>query len=138
MNITPEQLEKVERVLKKNYELLSEAFSEDEYEILAALLKALAHPTRLKIAFILYTAQNHKVCVSNIVELLGIPQPNISQHLFVLKSAGVISCERHKNFVCYQLNDGLPKKIIETIISDKACFKEFFNSQGEEKKEETK
>ncbi len=130
----PENLEKVQEMLKENFELLNEAFSEDEYEILAALLKALAHPTRLKIAFILYMAQNHKVCVSNIVDLLGIPQPNISQHLFVLKSAGVISCERHKNFVCYQLNEGLPMKIIETIMRDKSCFKNFLDNLEEKSK----
>jgi len=128
-----EELQKVEETLKKGYQFLNDIFSEDEYEILAALLKALAHPTRLKIAFILYLAQNHKVCVSNIVDLLGIPQPNISQHLFVLKSAGVISCERHKNFVCYQLNDGLPKKIIEVIINDKTCLKDFAGELGETK-----
>jgi ArsR family transcriptional regulator len=130
----PENLEKIQEMLKENFELLNEAFSEDEYEILAALLKALAHPTRLKIAFILYMAQNHKVCVSNIVDLLGIPQPNISQHLFVLKSAGVISCERHKNFVCYQLNEGLPMKIIETIMRDKSCFKNFLDKLEEKSK----
>jgi len=137
MNNPQEELGKVQETLRKSFSFLNEVFSEDEYEILAALLKALAHPTRLKIAFILYMAQNHKVCVSNIVDLLGIPQPNISQHLFVLKSAGVISCERHKNFVCYQLNDGLPKKIIETIIEDKACFKEYLKGL-EERQEETK
>ncbi len=109
--------------LKKEFELLNGAFSDDEIEILASMLKALAHPTRLKIALLLYMAKDHKVCVSNIVDLLGLSQPNISQHLFVLKSAGILSCEREKNFVCYQLNKGLPEKIIETIIKDKGCFK---------------
>ncbi|NPB05118.1 MAG: winged helix-turn-helix transcriptional regulator [Aquificae bacterium] len=117
-------LKATDRELKKNFEALNELFSEDEIEILAAMLKALAHPTRLKIAFLLYTAQNHKVCVSNIVDLLGLPQPNISQHLFVLKSAGILSCQREKNFVCYQLNEGLPEKIIKTIIEDKGCLKD--------------
>jgi len=120
-----EEFKKVEETLRQSYQFLSKVFSDDEYEILAAVLKALAHPTRLKIVFILYLAQNHKVCVSNIVDLLGISQPNISQHLFVLKSAGVISCERNKNFVCYQLNDGLPKKIIEVIMNDRSCLQEF-------------
>ncbi len=120
----PQELEKAKEVLKKAFEEINKTFSEDEIEILASILKALAHPVRLKICFLLYQANNQKVCVSNIVELLNIPQPNISQHLFVLKSAGILSCQREKNWVCYRLNEGIAKKIIEVIFHDKACFKE--------------
>jgi ArsR family transcriptional regulator len=121
----------MDKQLQEKFEQVLNLFSEDEYEILSSILKALAHPTRLKIVTLLYLAKNHKVCVSNIVDLLDIPQPNISQHLFILKSAGIVSCERHKNFVCYTLNDGLAKKIIELLINDKSCF----SSPLEEKKD---
>jgi ArsR family transcriptional regulator len=98
-----------------------ELFTEEEMEFIATVLKALAHPTRLRIVFILYMADNNKICVNDIVDLLDLPQPNISQHLFVLRSAGIVSCERNKNFVCYSLNDGLAKKIIEVIFNEKKC-----------------
>jgi len=120
----PQELEKAKEVLKRAFEEINKTFSEDEIEVLASILKALAHPIRLKICLLLYQAQNQKVCVSNIVELINTPQPNISQHLFVLKSAGILSCRRQKNWVCYQLNEGIAKKIIEVILQDKACFKE--------------
>jgi len=118
------ELEKAKEVLRRAFEEINKTFSEDEIEMLASILKALAHPIRLKICLLLYQAQNQKVCVSNIVELINTPQPNISQHLFVLKSAGILSCRRQKNWVCYQLNEGIAKKIIEVILQDKACFKE--------------
>jgi len=120
----PQELEKAKEVLKRAFEEINKTFLEDEIEMLASILKALAHPIRLKICLLLYQAQNQKVCVSNIVELINTPQPNISQHLFVLKSAGILSCRRQKNWVCYQLNEGIAKKIIDVILQDKACFKE--------------
>jgi len=120
----PQELEKAKEVLRRAFEEINKTFSEDEIEMLASILKALAHPIRLKICLLLNQAQNQKVCVSNIVELINTPQPNISQHLFVLKSAGILSCQREKNWVCYRLNEGIAKKIIEVILQDKACFKE--------------
>jgi DNA-binding transcriptional ArsR family regulator len=105
--------------------LLSCIVNDEELEILSLVFKALSHPTRLKIVFMLYLAENNKICVSDIVEALDLPQPNISQHLFILRSAGIVSCERHKNFVCYQLNEGFPKQIVEMLLKEKKCVQEF-------------
>ncbi len=99
--------------------LIDNNFPEEDLEILSSLFKALAHPIRLKILFLLYHAKGKKVCVSNLVELLGTSQPNVSQHLFVLRSAGLVSCRREGNFICYSLNPGLGEKIIELLLGER-------------------
>jgi len=72
-----------------------------EQNQLAALAKALAHPARVAIVQHLL----HKGCqCSEIVEEIGLAQATISQHLKVLKSAGVIQGEIQGAAVCYCVN----------------------------------
>ena len=108
-----------ENNLKNIGEKIDNILTEDELESLAFLFKALSHPLRLKILLLLYYAKDKKVCVGNLVDFLGISQPNVSQHLFVLRSAGLVSCKREKNFVCYSLNPGLGERILETILGER-------------------
>jgi ArsR family transcriptional regulator, zinc-responsive transcriptional repressor len=66
------------------------------------LLRALAAPVRISIVLQLRAAER---CVHELVEALGVTQPLISQHLRVLKSAGVVYGERHGREVVYRLVD---------------------------------
>jgi DNA-binding transcriptional ArsR family regulator len=66
------------------------------------LLRALAAPVRIAIVLELHTAPR---CVHELVAALGVTQPLISQHLRVLKSAGVVDGERHGREVLYRLVD---------------------------------
>ncbi|WP_084735221.1 ArsR/SmtB family transcription factor [Actinophytocola xinjiangensis] len=66
------------------------------------LLRALAAPVRIAIVLELH---RHDRCVHELVEALGVAQPLISQHLRVLKSAGVVRGERHGREVVYSLVD---------------------------------
>ncbi|MQA17176.1 MAG: metalloregulator ArsR/SmtB family transcription factor [Pseudonocardiaceae bacterium] len=66
------------------------------------LLRALAAPVRIAIVLQLREAQR---CVHELVDALGVAQPLISQHLRVLKSAGVVHGERHGREVVYRLAD---------------------------------
>ena len=76
----------------------------------AQILKALAHPTRLYIVEVLL---NGEKCVSDIKDLFDATQPNISQHLNILKFSGVVNYRQDGNMRCYYLKD--PQKI-ENII----------------------
>ncbi|HIC08903.1 MAG TPA: ArsR family transcriptional regulator [Aquificales bacterium] len=100
---------------------LNNLFSEDDFDILSSFFKAFAHPLRLKILLILYLAKDKKICVSNLVDLLGVSQPNVSQHLFILRSAGLVECERDKNFVCYTLRSHFAERIIELLLRERKC-----------------
>lgn len=66
------------------------------------LLRALAAPIRISIVLQLRDADR---CVHELVEALDVAQPLISQHLRVLKSAGVVVGERHGREVIYRLVD---------------------------------
>ncbi|HEX6354257.1 MAG TPA: metalloregulator ArsR/SmtB family transcription factor [Actinophytocola sp.] len=66
------------------------------------LLRALAAPVRIAIVLEL---REHDRCVHELVETLGVAQPLISQHLRVLKAAGVVRGERHGREVIYRLVD---------------------------------
>ncbi|SHF41943.1 ArsR/SmtB family transcription factor [Streptoalloteichus hindustanus] len=66
------------------------------------LLRALAAPVRIAIVLQLRASER---CVHELVDALGVAQPLISQHLRVLKSAGVVHGERHGREVVYRLVD---------------------------------
>jgi DNA-binding transcriptional ArsR family regulator len=66
------------------------------------LLRALAAPVR--IAIVLELRESAR-CVHELVDALGVAQPLISQHLRVLKAAGVVDGERHGREVVYRLVD---------------------------------
>jgi ArsR family transcriptional regulator len=66
------------------------------------LLRALAAPVRIAIVLQLLESQR---CVHELVDALGVPQPLVSQHLRVLKGAGVVAGERSGREVLYQLVD---------------------------------
>lgn len=70
------------------------------YEEKSEILKALAHPARMEIVVRL---KEDGCNVSEIQRKLGLPQSTISQHLKVLKNAGVISSLREGVKVCYKV-----------------------------------
>jgi DNA-binding transcriptional ArsR family regulator len=66
------------------------------------ILRALAAPVR--IAIVLQLRESHR-CVHELVDALGVPQPLVSQHLRILKAAGVVAGERSGREVMYRLVD---------------------------------
>jgi DNA-binding transcriptional ArsR family regulator len=66
------------------------------------LLRALAAPVRIAIVLQLRAADR---CVHELVDALDVAQPLISQHLRVLKTAGVVQGERRGREVVYRLAD---------------------------------
>jgi len=81
------------------------AVSPPSREVLDAageLLRALAAPVRIAIVLQLRASQR---CVHELVDVLGVPQPLVSQHLKILKAAGVVSGERSGREVLYRLAD---------------------------------
>jgi ArsR family transcriptional regulator len=72
----------------------------------ARIFKALAHPTRLMIIDSLLRGEK---CVGDIQDLLQSSQPNVSQHLSILKASGIVDFCQRGNLRCYHLKD--PEKI---------------------------
>ncbi len=78
------------------------------------LLRALAAPVR--IAIVLQLRESSR-CVHELVDALSVPQPLVSQHLRILKSAGVVAGERTGREVRYRLVDHHLSDIVLAAIA---------------------
>ena len=88
-----------------------------DYEGRAALLKALAHPIRLKIVRGLLTCGCRNVgCME---ANIGQSQSCISQHLMRLKAAGIVKAERSGNEVYYEVADAEAAAVIAALFGDR-------------------
>ncbi len=65
-------------------------------------MKILASPRRLEI---LHLLAGGPMEVGRLAEEMGISQPNVSQHLAVMRTAGIVEAERDGREVRYQLTD---------------------------------
>lgn len=84
------------------------------------VLRALANPRRLQI---LHRLADGPVEVGALAAELGISQPNASQHLSVMRTAGVVEAERIGREVRYRVSDpdvivacGLMRAVLERRI----------------------
>jgi predicted transcriptional regulator len=73
-----------------------------EQNLLAQLLKAMAHPAR--VAILQRILQSNTCICGDLVEELGLAQATISQHLKELKNAGIIQGTIEGVSVCYCIN----------------------------------
>jgi len=76
----------------------TEIFSEEQNKI-AVLAKALGHPARVAILQHLFNT-NSCVC-GELVDIIGLAQPTISQHLKELKNLGLIKGNISGTSICY-------------------------------------
>jgi ArsR family transcriptional regulator len=77
------------------------------------LLRALAAPVRIAIVLQLRDSDR---CVHELVDALNVAQPLISQHLRVLKTAGVVQGERRGREVVYRLvDDHLAHIVVDAV-----------------------
>ena len=83
-----------------------------QYREITEKFKALAHPARLKI---MANLMERECCVGDMQKCLSLSQPNVSQHLGVLKEAGIIVGRREKNKICYKISDDRIKNILKTF-----------------------
>ena len=79
----------------------------------AELLKVLGHPERL--AIILLTL-DREMCVKELVEVLGISQPKVSQHVGLMKELGILSFRKEGTKVLYRTTSEVVKKIIDVLF----------------------
>jgi ArsR family transcriptional regulator, arsenate/arsenite/antimonite-responsive transcriptional repressor len=69
----------------------------------ARRFKALGHPVRLGIAVRL--AREPETCACDFADVFEVSQPTVSQHLRVLREAGLVRTVRRGTQICYSLND---------------------------------
>jgi len=91
---------------------------------IAEVFKALGDPTRLKIIKLIISMGNN-LCVGAIANKLKITQPAVSQHLRILKNAGLAKANRKGYHIHYSINSdsfdayGIDSgKLLKTITDD--------------------
>lgn len=83
----------------------------------AQLLAALAAPERLRIVRLLADGERN---VTQIVEAVGVAPLNVSHHLTVLKTAGLIRGQKRGRFVWYALETGVLDEVVAVGIPGEA------------------
>jgi len=84
----------------------------------SSLLAALAAPMRLSIVALL--VEHGSRCVHQLVDALEAPQPLVSQHLRVLRGAGLVVGERRHREVHYALVDPHVGHIVRDALAHAA------------------
>lgn len=82
---------------------------EDELYDLAELFKVFSDSTRIRILFVLFSAE---VCVCDLAKVLNMTQSAISHQLKILKQAKLVKARREGKSVFYSLADGHVRSII--------------------------
>lgn len=78
------------------------ARDENSTRALAGLARALGHPARIRIVRTLIAKQ---ACIGcDLVDEIGLAQSTVSEHLRILKAAGIITGEIEHPRVCYSLD----------------------------------
>lgn len=78
------------------------AIDEQELELSTKVLRALAHPLRMKI--LKFIDQQGEINVNKIYSSLELEQSITSQHLRILRNAGLVETERHGKYIHYRLS----------------------------------
>ena len=79
---------------------------------IAALLKTMSHPIRLKILCLL---QDREMTVGDIRGEVKTTNANVSQHLSILRNQGIISFRKDANFIYNRIKDPRILQLIQTL-----------------------
>lgn len=74
--------------------------AQNKFKTHAAIIKTLAHPTRL---FLLDELSRGERCVRELTEMIGVEMPTVSRHLSLLKGAGILDDEKRGAHVFYRV-----------------------------------
>jgi ArsR family transcriptional regulator len=90
------------------------ASTRSDHERIAQIAKALAHPARVQIV---QTLLRRTTCIGcDIVQEIGLAASTTSEHLRILKAAGLIIGEIERPRVCYSLNPGALKPLAAFLV----------------------
>jgi ArsR family transcriptional regulator, arsenate/arsenite/antimonite-responsive transcriptional repressor len=85
--------------------LLQEPIAAEDAERLAAALKAIADPARLRLLSLIQAQPGHEACVCNLTAPLGLSQPTVSHHLKVLLNAGLVERDQRGNWAYFRVRE---------------------------------
>jgi ArsR family transcriptional regulator len=77
--------------------------SQVEADQLAAALKVLAEPARLRLLSLIQAQPDGEACVCHLTAPLGLSQPTVSHHLKVLLGAGLVEREQRGSWAFFRV-----------------------------------
>ncbi|MEM9884779.1 MAG: metalloregulator ArsR/SmtB family transcription factor [Bacteroidota bacterium] len=78
------------------------AINQEKLRVSSEILRALAHPLRMKI--LEFIDQNEEINVNKIYNTLHLEQSITSQHLRILRVAGLVETQREGKYIYYSIN----------------------------------
>jgi DNA-binding transcriptional ArsR family regulator len=94
------------------------AVGESQAAELAAMFKALADPVRLRLLSLIASHPGGEACVCEISSTFDVSQPTISHHLKLLRSAGLLDCERRGTWVYYWVIPSVLRRLSSVLHVD--------------------
>jgi ArsR family transcriptional regulator len=83
--------------------LLQEPIEPAQAERLAAALRVLADPARLRLLSLIQAQPGGEACVCHLTEPLALTQPTVSHHLKVLLTAGLVEREQRGSWAYFRV-----------------------------------
>jgi ArsR family transcriptional regulator len=96
--------------------LLEGAISRKEADQVAAALKVLAEPARLRLLSLIQAQPGGEACVCHLTEPLGLSQPTVSHHLKVLLEAGLVEREQRGSWAFFRVQPE-PLAALRAVLS---------------------
>ena len=84
---------------------------------LAATLKAIAEPTRLRLLSLVAAHDGAEACVCDLTEPVNLSQPTVSHHLKILVEAGLLSRTRRGSWAFYAIVPGALEGLSDVLRS---------------------
>jgi ArsR family transcriptional regulator len=86
---------------------------------LAAQLKALSDPVRLRLLSVVASRTGGEACVCDISAGIEVSQPTVSHHLKVLRQAGLLDSERRGSWVYYRVIPEALQHLSDVLSADR-------------------
>ena len=101
------------------------------YELQAEICKILASPKRIEIISALKDGEK---TVTEIVDILGIPKPNASQHLAVMRLKGILKSRREGVNIFYRIANpkvieacSLMREVLSDVLAERSKMASFIS-----------
>jgi DNA-binding transcriptional ArsR family regulator len=95
-------------------ESLKSKIEKEDFQSTALIFKALADPTRLKVAYSLLKAK--ELCVCDVASVINSSIATASHHLRLLRNMGLAKYRKVGKMVYYSLDDEHVKQIVEMAL----------------------
>jgi len=96
--------------------LLQEPLEPEDADQLAAALRVIADPARLRLLSLIQAQPGNEACVCRLTGPLGLSQPTVSHHLKVLLRAGLVEREQRGSWAFFRVREE-PLAVLRALLA---------------------